>query len=503
MLNRKWTPAIGASLLAIATMATPAMAQAQEPRTGQDDGISAGEAAAAAGAAVAAGVVMQQAGSTGLNATPKSRRASSLADLQRRGEMAQQARAGKIGSGADLADLERRGQAAQRARAGRIGNGANLDDLARRGDLARGSRARLRNAGNAAANSPSFERQLMQRTGPDDVSRLVRQGDAAQAARGRMVNEGQLVRNIGDKGGDISQLNKSGRAAQAARRIDTATDAARIVDRADDVADMAKVTRTARVTGKAGKAGRAALAGTGVGAAVVVAEVAGTEAVRALTGAELQDPLSTGIQYGAAIFDKDVTLADVAAQRWEHHKDNFAKVKETFTEPGRLGENLSAYGQEKAEQFEKAAKFIDEKDRAARSAIREETGIQFDRRSDTTRRYAEALSGGNALHDVGSVLADRTRHHIDNARAAGQYAQKIGAANREAIGNATGAKLDSVGDTASRYGKALSGDNKVKAVAEVAADRARHHADNARKVGSKISCGIGNIFRKKENDKDC
>lgn len=469
MLNRKWTPAIGASLLAIATMATPAMAQAQEPRTGQDEGIGAGEAAAAAGATLAAGVVMQQAGSTGLNATPKSRRASSLVDLQRRGEMAQQARAGKIGSGADLADLERRGQAAQRARAGRIGNGANLDDLARRGDLARGSRARLRNVGNAAANGPSFERQLMQRTGPDDVSRL----------------------------------NKSGRAAQAARRIDTATDAARIVDRADDVADMARVTRTARVAGKAGKAGRAALAGTGVGAAVVVAEVAGTEAVRALTGAELQDPLSTGIQYGVAIFDKDVTLADVAAQRWEHHKDNFAKVKETFTEPGRLGENLSAYGREKAEQFEKAAKFIDEKDRAARSAIREETGIQFDRRSDTTRRYAEALSGGNALHDVGSVLADRTRHHIDNARAAGQYAQKIGAANREAIGNATGAKLDSVGDTASRYGKALSGDNKVKAVAEVAADRARHHADNARKVGSKISCGIGNIFRKKENDKDC
>ena len=47
------------------------------------------------------------------------------------------------------------------------------------------------------------------------------------------------------------------------------------------------------------------------------------------------------------------------------------------------------------------------------------------------------------------------------------------------------------------------GEKPVKAVAKVAADRAKHHIGNAKAVGKKTKCGIGNLFRSKKKDKKC
>ncbi|MEZ5743060.1 MAG: hypothetical protein R3D89_04850 [Sphingomonadaceae bacterium] len=559
--------ALGTSVLALALVSTPAFAQSQD-----ENEATAGEAAVTIGVMGAATVAAVKAGESGLNAKAKKPAAAkapaSLSDLKARGEMAQKARVtqpataprpAKVGPGSPLNDLANRGQIAQDARGGKIGSAANLDDLkargtaaqnarapritnggelmTRRGELAQDARGRgighqanpsleargnaarnvrldARNVNNAAKGGPSFERGLMQKTGPDSINGLVRQGDAAQAARGRVVNEGQLVRQI-DKTDDIARLNKAGRSAQAARgagglkavsAAGKAADAGKAAKLAK-TAKMAKTAKTAATAAKAGKAGRAALAGTGVGAAVVVAEIAATESVQALTGAEIQDPISTGFQYGAAIFDKDVTLADVAAQRREHHRQNFERLHETFTEPGKLKENLSAYGQEKAEDFQEFAGKVDRTDRKIRAGIEESTGVKLDRRTDTMKRYLEAASGDNKLQAVGSVMADRTQHHLDNAGAlvktTGKVADQIGAANRAAIGDATGADLRSVKETTGRYADALKGDNKVQAVGQVMADRTKHHVENTRKVGSKVGCNLGNIFRKKENDKKC
>ncbi len=379
-------------------------------------------------------------------------RSDNLDDLARRGNAAQQARAGRIGSGANLDDLAQRGNAAQQARAGRIGSGANIDDLARRGNLAQSSRAGLRNAANAAANGPGFERGLARQVGQQDVARLVGRGDAAQVARGRMVNEGQLMRNITSNGGDITDLNRQGRLAQSARSVDRAADAGRVAGRLDSATDAARIGRVAgrvddvadlaragRIAGTAGRAGRAAVAGTGVGALVIAAEIAGTEGVRALTGVELQDPISTGAMYGAAIFSDDITLGDVAQMRMQHHAENFRRLGETLSDPSQIGENLRAYGQERGEDI---------------------------------REFGE---GVNRFRDN----------------------------SRDAIGEATGTNLVAPEETAARYGEALTGGNPVRDVGSVMADRAEHHIDNAKSVGSKVGCGIGNLFRSEENDKDC
>ena len=377
---------------------------------------------------------------------------ANLDDLARRGNAAQQARGPRIGNGANLDDLARRGNVAQQARTARIGNGANLSDLARRGNAAQTTRGGLRSAANAAANGPGFERGLARQVGQPNVARLVNGGDAAQLARGRMVNEGQLMRNITNNGGNITDLNRQGRAAQAARRVDTASDIGRAAGRADQVRDAARIgrvasrvddvadiARAARIAGSAGRAGRAALASTGVGALVVAAEIVGTESVRALTGVELQDPISTGAMYGAALFSKDISLAEVAQMRREHHLENFQRLHETLTTPGQLGENLREYGQMRAEDI---------------------------------REFGENVQ--------------EFRHN-----------------SRDFVGNATGAQLDAPEETVGRYAEAMQEDNSLQAVAEVAADRARHHTENVGRVGGKVACGIGNIFRKKENDRDC
>jgi hypothetical protein len=426
MTNRTITTALGASALALALATSPAHAQQQ------DEGFDAADAAIAIGATAGAGVVMTKAGDMGLNgntvrtATPGGglRIANTLDELQRRGETAQRAHTGRIGGGANLGMLEQRGMQAQDARGRGVGHIAN-PELETRGNMARNARLDARNVSRVAADAPGFERQLARQVGPDGISRLAAQGDAAQAARGRIVNEGQLMRQI-DKTDDIARLNRAGRAAQTARGASSARAAS-------------KIARTGRVAATAGKAGRAAVAGTGVGLAVVAAEVAVSEGVEALTGAEIQDPVTTGFQYGAAIFDKDVTLADVAAQRMEHHRENFRRIGETFTEPGRFKENLSEYGAKKAEQFERFADNVDRTDRKVRDGIESATGIRLDRRSDTMRRYGEALKG----------------------------------------------------------------DHKVKAVGKVAVDRAQHHVRNAGKVTGKVACGIGNIFRSEKNDKNC
>lgn len=465
-----------------------------------EDGISAGEAALTIGAMAGGLVAMDRAAQIGLNAKPKAQKAgvSSLAELKRRGEIARAARidaaprptslnglknasgaarpanlaqsdlgkvlakgdaardarsaanAGRSASTAasaarpanivrsDLGQVLAKGDAAKAARAGRIaGSSGDLAELGRRGDAARTVRSGMRMDAAATKNTPKFGQRLLNPAGPNaDVAKLVAKGDAAQLARGgRLINEGQVVRNIADKGGDISKLNKAGRAAQVAR----GAGGLKAASTSAKAAEMAKTAKTAATAGKLGKGGRAALAGTGVGAAIVVAEIAGTEGVKALTGAELQDPISTGFQYGAAIFDKDVTLADVAAQRLDHHRENFRKLGETLTTKGKLKENLKEYGQEKKEDFQKFAAKVDKNDRAARAGIRDATGIELERRSDVNKRYAEALAG----------------------------------------------------------------DNKVKAVAGVAGQRTKHHVNNAKRATKKLGCGIGNMFKKKSKEKQC
>ncbi|MEP2990576.1 MAG: hypothetical protein ABJN65_15050 [Parasphingorhabdus sp.] len=259
---------------------------------------------------------------------------------------------------------------------------------------------------------------ILQKAGPKGTSQLIGKGNAARAARGAgpVTSEAQLMQRI-NKAGDISKLNKAGRAAQVAR----GAGGIKAASTAKDAARLAKVAKTGATAGKLGKAGRAALAGTGVGAAVVVGEIVATESIEALTGAEVQDPVSTTFQYGAAIFDKDVKLGDVAKARAAHHRENFRKIGETFTTKGKFKENMRAYGDDK----------------------------------------------------------------------------------RVKIEGATGMDLQSGRERRATYKAAMTSEKPVAATAKVMGDRAKHHLKNTGKVTKKVGCGLGNIFRKKENDKKC
>ncbi|NVE94878.1 hypothetical protein HUO12_08190 [Altererythrobacter sp. JGD-16] len=355
--------------------------------------------------------------------------ADELARLEARGNAAQRPRANAIGGTADdLARLDANGARAQNTRFNRVGSTANLDTLARqgrfaqdargrglgnasnpaleaRGNAARNTRFQARNVNAAARGGSGFERAMQGRVGPEGTSRLIGQGDAAQAARGRIVNEGQLARNINAQGGDIGRLNQAGRSAQV---------------RHTSGIPRGAPTPATGVAKPAGRLGKVSKFGSNMAKGAVVG-IAATESVKALTGAEMDDPLATGFRYGSAIFDKDVTMGDVARDRWEHHKSNFRKIGETLTTKGKLKENMRNYGADK----------------------------------------------------------------------------------REKIGSATGMELHAMRDTQQRYADALKGSDKLKNLGQVAGDRAQHHWGNTKKVGSKIGCGIGNIFRKKENDKDC
>lgn len=328
--------------------------------------------------------------------------ADDLARLEANGTRAQGSRLNRVGSSANLDQIDRQGRFAQDARGRGIGNTSNLD-LEARGNAAQNSRLQARNVNAAARGGSGFERAMQGRVGPEGTSRLIGQGDAAQAARGRVVNEGQIARNINNAGGDVGRLNQAGRNAQAGRGIGRAAPN-----------PAAGVGRPAGRMGKLTKFGGNVAKGAAIG-------IAATEGVKALTGAEMDDPLTTGFRYGSAIFDKDVTMGDVARDRWQHHKRNFSKIGETLTTKGKLKENMRTYGADK----------------------------------------------------------------------------------REKIGNATGMELVAMRDTGKRYSDALKGPNKIKNVGQVAGDRAKHHWDNTKKVGSKVGCGLGNLFRKKENDKDC
>lgn len=378
------------------------------------------------------------------NARPTIGSGANLDELTRRGNVARNARPA-IGSGANLDDLARRGNVARDARAGKIGNTANIDELGRRGRIAQNARP-------GVAKIPSqkaLNSNLLQKAGPNGVSDLVRRGDMAQVARGRIGSEGQLIRQI-NSAGDVSKLNKAGRGAQAARgagglkAASTATDAAKATKAAKaaklaKAAKVAKMAKTGATAGKVGKAGRAAVAGTGVGLIAIGAEIAFVQSVKATTGAEIQDPISTGFQYGAAIFDKDVKLGDVAEARWDHHKENFQSIGETFTEKGRYKENLTNYGKGVAE-----------------------TAVK--------------------VNDFG---------------------KKTGAKAREGLGNVTGAQFDSIGSTQKKYGSALTSDKPIANTGRVMADRTKHHAKNAGKVAAKKACQAANLLRFKKNRKKC
>ncbi|XUU61870.1 hypothetical protein ACRAQ6_06290 [Erythrobacter sp. HA6-11] len=340
----------------------------------------------------------------GARANPVAGSADDLARLEARGTRAQNTRLGRVGSNANLDQIDRQGRFAQDARGRGIGN-TSVGDLEARGNAARNTRFQARNVNAAARGGSGFDRALQGRIGPEGTSRLIGQGDAAQAARGRIVNEGQIARNINARGGDVGRLNQAGRSAQAARTSGIPRGAPTVTK-----APVKSVGRLGKVTKLGGNVAKGALVG-----------VAATEGVKALTGAEMDDPLTTGFRYGSAIFDKDVTMGDVARDRWEHHKSNFRKIGETLTTKGKLKENMRNYGADK----------------------------------------------------------------------------------REKIGSATGMELHAMRDTQQRYADALKGSDKLKNLGQVAGDRAQHHWGNTKKVGSKIGCGIGNIFRKKENDKDC
>lgn len=347
-----------------------------------------------------------------------------------------------IGNGSQLDDLVKRGQNAQAARASRVAGSADeLADLAKRGKSAQAARA--------ATSGSKLGAQVLANGG--DLGKVLNAGDAARAARGLdAANEASLMRNITAKGGDISDLNKAGRSAQAAR----GAGGLKALSKADDAAKLAKIAKTGATAGKAGKAGRAAIAGTGVGVVVIAAEIAATESIEALTGAEIQDPVSTTFQYGAAIFDKDVKMSDVAAERLQHHKDNFAAFGKTLTTKGQLKKNLQTYGADKKEKFQ-----------------------------ENMRKF------GNNMDKLDSNL------------------KQTGATNRALVGSITGADMRSVEETSNRYKEALASEKKIKNTAQVMGDRAKHHVENTKKVtkkvGSKVACGIGNIFKKKENDKEC
>lgn len=380
-------------------------------------------------------------GDVARNARPTIGSGANLDELTRRGNVARNARPA-IGSGANLDDLARRGNLARDARAGKIGNAANIDELGRRGRIAQTARP-------GAAKVPTqraLNGNLLQKAGPNGVSDLVRRGDMAQVARGRIGNEGQLIRQI-DSASDVSKLNKAGRGAQAARgagglkAASTATDAAKAAKAAKlaKAAKVAKMAKTGATAGKVGKAGRAAVAGTGVGLIAIGAEIAFVQGMKASTGAEIQDPISTGFQYGAAVFDKDISIGDVAEARWDHHKENFQSIGETFTEKGRYKENLTNYGKGVAE-----------------------TAVK--------------------VNDFG---------------------KKTGATARKGLGAVTGAEFDSIGSTQKKYGSALTSDKPIANTGRVMADRTKHHAQNAGKVAAKKACQAANLLRFKKNRKKC
>ena len=260
-------------------------------------------------------------------------------------------------------------------------------------------------------------------------------------------------------------------------------------------AKLAKTAKTAGTVAKVGKGGRAVLAGTGVGAVAVVAEMAAVEGIKATTGVEVQDPLSTGFQYGAAIFDKDVTIADVAAQRRAHHRENFKNLADTLTTEGKVMDNITEYADSKNPALGQGVRFVDKFDRQRRAFIEEHTGIKTERRMDIVAKYGAGLKK-DGLKGVATVASERAKHHIDNARA-------LGATTRSVAGNVTGADLRSVRETRNRYAAAATSDKPVAAVAEVAKQRVQHHANNAKKVSSKIACGFGNLLTRKDKDKDC
>lgn len=357
-------------------------------------------------------------GDVARNARPTVGSGANLDDLARRGNAARDARVGRMGSGADLNDLARRGNLARDARAGRIGNGANIDELGRRGRIAQNARPEA----TKIPTQRALDTRVLQKAGPNGVSDLVRRGDMAQAARGRIGNEGQLIRQI-NSAGDVSKLNKAGRGAQAARgagglkAASTATDAAKAA-KAAKLAKAAKVAKMAKVgatAGKAGKAGRAAVAGTGVGLIAIGAEIAFVQSVKATTGAEIQDPISTGFQYGASVFDKDISIGDIAAARRDHHKQNFKKIGETFTEKGRYKENLTNYGKGVAETAVKVNDFGKKTGAATRKGLGAATGAKFDSIGSTQKKYGSALTSGRPIANTGRVMADRTKHHAKNA----------------------------------------------------------------------------------------
>ncbi|WP_321326555.1 hypothetical protein [uncultured Parasphingorhabdus sp.] len=393
----------------------------------------------------------------------------------------------------DLGRVIKNGENARAARVTRVAGSANeLADLGRRGDAARNAR----NVAKAGQGSQQLGRQILANS--DDLGGALRRGDIAQQAR-RLApaNEAQVVRNVAASGGDISKLNKAGRTAQVARgagglkAASTTADAAKMAR----AAKLAKTAKTAGTVGKLGKGGRALLAGTGVGAVAVVAEMAAVEGIKATTGVEVQDPLSTGFQYGAAIFDKDVSIADVAAQRREHHRENFRNLTETLTTEGKLMDNITKYADSKNPALGNGVRMLDRLDRQRRALLEEHTGIKTERRMDVVARYGDSLKK-HGLEGVATVAGERAKHHVDNARA-------LGATSRSMVGNATGADLRSIRETQNRYAEAATSDKPIAAVAEVAKQRAQHHTNNVKKVGSKVACGIGNIFRSKSKDKDC
>ncbi|GMN04251.1 hypothetical protein [Erythrobacter sp. MTPC3] len=389
---------------------------------------------------------------------------SQLDDLVRRGQSAQAARAPRAaGSAADVINTRAAAQGPRNiqtlrspaeprgvtfrdggmsgARANVAGSADELADLAKRGKSAQAARA--------ATGGPKLGTRVIVNGG--DLGKVLNAGDAARAARGLdAASEASALRGIAANGGNISDLNKAGRTAQAAR----GAGGLKALGKVDDAAKLAKIAKTGAAAGKVGKAGRAALAGTGVGAAVVVAEIVATESVEALTGADIQDPISTTFQYGAAVFDKDVKISDVAKQRLQHHRDNLAAIGKTLTTKGQLKKNLQTYGADKKEKFQ-----------------------------ENMRKF------GNNMEKLDGNL------------------KQAGATNRALVGSITGADMRSVEETSNRYKEALAGDNKIKNTAKVMGDRAKHHVENTKKVtkkvGSKVACGIGNIFKKKENDKDC
>jgi len=150
---------------------------------------------------------------------------------------------------------------------------------------------------------------------------------------------------------------------------------------------------------------------------------------------------------------------------------------------------------------------VDQFDRKKRELLKNATGIEAERMTDVGSRYLGALKEERKLKALGDVAKGRAQHHLGNAAAVlgktRDGTRAIGATTRQGLGNATGADLRSVRETTGRYADALKGPNKIKNVGQVMADRTKHHVNNAKKVGDKVKCGISNIFRKKENDKDC